>query len=90
MKEKSASERGRKRTGESGDMGVPNLLQMMRLVSVIVMSGGNAAGQRAENFAKLGHEREAHAASHQVMRMSGWKNLYPLAPLSPLFPLVRP
>lgn len=64
MKEKSASERGKRRTGKGGDTDVHKVLRMMRLVSVFVMAGGKAAGQQAENIAKLGHEREAHAASN--------------------------
>lgn len=91
MKEKNASERGRKRTGENGDIDVHKVLRMMRLVSVIVIAGRDAVGQEAKNVAKHGHEPQAHAAPSQVMKMSGWKNLRPLAPLSPLFPpLCRP
>jgi hypothetical protein len=88
VKEKNASEHGRKRTGESGDIDVHKVLRMMRLVSVIVIAGGDAVGQEVENVAKLGHGPQAHAAPNQVMKMSGWKNLRPLAPLSPLFPLL--
>jgi hypothetical protein len=88
VKEKNASERGRKRTGKSGDIDVHKLLRMMRTVSVIVIAGGNAAGHQAENVAKFSHERKAHAVSSQVMKMNGWKSLLPLAPLSPLFPRV--
>jgi hypothetical protein len=88
VKEKSASERGRKRIGESGDINVHKVLRMMRSVSVIVIAGRDAVGQGAENVAKLGHQPQAHAAPSQVMKMSGWKSLLPLAPLSPLFPLL--
>lgn len=88
VKEKNASERGRRRTGKGGDTDVHKLLRMMRLVSVIVMAGGNAAGHQAENVPKLGHEREAHAASNRVMRTNGWKSLHPLVPLSPRSPLL--
>jgi hypothetical protein len=89
VKEKNASERGRKVTGESGDIDVHKVLRMMRLVSVIVIAGRDAVGQEAENVAKLGHEPQARAAlPSQVMKMSGWKNLRPLVPLSPLFPLL--
>ena len=88
MKEKNASERGRKRTSESGDIGVHKLLRMMKIMSVIVIAGGIAAGHQAENVAKLSHERKAHAVSNQVMKMNGWKSLLPLALLSPLFPRV--
>jgi len=91
VKEKDASECGRKGTGESGDIDVHKVLRMMRLVSVIVIAGREAVGQEAKNVAKLGHEPQAHAAPSQVMKMSGWKNLRPLAPLFPLFPpLCRP
>ena len=86
VKEKNASERGRKGTGESGDIDVHKVLRMMRLVSVIVIAGRDAVGQEAKNVAKLGHELQAHAAPSQVMKMSGWKNLRLLAPLSQLFP----
>ena len=89
MKEKSASERGRRGTGESGDIDVHKVLRMMRSVSVIVIAGRDAVGQGAENVAKLGHQSQVHAAPSQAMKMSGWKNLRPLAPLSPLFPLLR-
>jgi hypothetical protein len=88
VKEKNASERGGKRTGESGDIDVHKLIRMKRTVSVIVMAGGNGADQKAENVAKLSRERKAHPLSSQVMKMSGWKNLLPLAPLSPLFLLL--
>jgi hypothetical protein len=88
VKEKSASERGRKRTGEGGDIGVHKLLRMMRPVSVIVIAGGSAAGQLAGKFAKLGHDREAHSPSNRVVKTNGWKNLHPLDPLSLLFPLL--
>lgn len=88
MKEKNASERGRKRTSESGDIGVHKLLRMMKIMSVIVIAEGIAAGHQAENVAKLSHELKAHAVSNQVMKMNGWKSLLPLAPLSPLFPQV--
>jgi hypothetical protein len=88
VKEKNASERGRKRTSKGGDTDVHKLPRMMRPVSVIVIAGGSAAGQQAENLAKLGHEREAHAASNRVMKTNGWKNLHPLAPLSLLSPLL--
>jgi hypothetical protein len=91
VKEKNASERGRKRTGESGNIDVHKVLRMMRLVSVTVIAGRDAVGQEAENVAKLGHQPQGHAAPSQVMKTSGWKNLHPLAPLSPLFPpLCRP
>jgi len=88
VKEKNASERGRRRTGESSDIDVHKVLQMMGLVSVIVIAGRDKVGQEAENVAKLGHEPQAHAAPSQVMKMSGWKNLRLLAPLSPLYPLI--
>ena len=89
MKEKKkASERGRKGTGENGDIDVHKVLRMMRLVSAIVIAGRDAVGQLAENVAKLGHEPQAHAAPGQVMKMSGWKNLRPPALLSPLSPLL--
>lgn len=88
VKEKNASERGRKRTGESGIIDVHKLIQMKRIASVIVIAGGNGADQQAENVVKPSRERKAHAVSSQVMKMSGWKNLLPLAPLSPLFPLL--
>jgi len=88
VKEKNASERGRKGTGESGEIDVHKVLRMMRLVSVIVIAGRDAVSQEAENVANLGHEPRAHAAPSQVMKMSGWKNLRRLAPLSPL--LCRP
>ena len=87
MKEKNASERGRKGTGESGDIDAHKVLRMMRLVSTIVIVGRDAVGHEAENVAKFGHEPQAHAAPSQVMKMTGWKNLRPLAPLFPLFPL---
>jgi hypothetical protein len=86
--EKTASECGRKGTGESGDIDVHKVLRMMRLVSTIVIAGRDVVGQEAENVAKVGHEPQAHAAPSQVMKMSGWKNLRPLAPLSPLYPLL--
>jgi hypothetical protein len=88
VNEKNASERGRKRTGESGDIDVHKLIRMKRIVSVIVIAGRHGADQQAENVAKLSRERKAHAVSSQVMKMNGWKNLLPLAPLSPLFPLL--
>lgn len=88
VKEKTASECGKKRTGESGDLDVHKVLRMMTSVSVIVIVGRDAVGQEAENVAKLGREPQAHAAPSQVMKMSGWKNLRPQAPLSPLFPLL--
>lgn len=88
VKEKNASERGRKGTGESGNIDVHKVPRMMRLVSVIVIAGRDAVRQEAENAAKLGHEPQAHAAPSQVMKINGWKNLRPLALLFPL--LCRP
>jgi hypothetical protein len=71
MKEKNASERGRKGTGEAGDIHVHKVFQMMRLVSAIVIAGRDAVGQEAENVARLSHGPQAHAAPSQVMKMSG-------------------
>jgi hypothetical protein len=87
-KEKNESERGKRRTGESGDIDVHKHLRMMRTVSVVMIAGGSAAGHQVENVAKLSRERKAHAASNRMMRMNGWKNLLRLAPLSPLFPVL--
>jgi hypothetical protein len=87
VKEKNASEHGRKRTGESGDIDVHKVLRMTRL-SVTVIAGRDAVGQEAENVAKPGHQPQAHAARSQVTKTSGWKNLHPLALLSLLFPLL--
>ena len=88
VKEKNASDRGRKRTVESGDIDAHIVLRMMRFVSITVIAGRDAVGQEAENVAKLGHKPQAHAAPSQVMKTIGWKNLRPLALLSPLFPLL--
>ncbi len=71
VKEKNASARGRKRTGESSDIDVHKVVRMMRSVSIIVIAGGDAVGQEVQNVAKLGHEPQAHAAPSPVMKMNG-------------------
>jgi len=71
VKEKNASERGKKGRGESGVTDDHKLIRVMKRMSDIVIARGNIAGRQAPSFAKLGHEREAHVAGSQVTKTNG-------------------
>jgi hypothetical protein len=71
VKEKNASERGKKGRGESGVTDDHKLIRMMRRMSDIVIARGNITARQPPSFARLGHEPEAHVTSSQVTKTNG-------------------